>query len=264
MYDFEFIKPASLDEALAALEDEDAQALAGGQTLIPTLRQRLAMPTTLVSLRELPELRGVTVEDGILTLGAATTHAQIARDIAEIYPALASLASKVGDPSVRTLGTIGGSLANNDPSACYPAAALASKATVITNQREIAADAFFEGLFTTALEPEELIVSIRFPIPSAGSYQKFRQPASRFPLTGVFVARHENEVHIAVTGASEDGVYRWQEAEDALAADFTPEAVDPLTVSPEGMISDMHGTPEYRANLVKVLTQRGVGEAGRV
>ncbi|WP_424931996.1 FAD binding domain-containing protein [Amaricoccus macauensis] len=262
MYAFDFVKPSSLDEALAALQEEDAQALGGGQTLIPTLKQRLAMPGKLVSLRGIAELKGIKVEGGAVVIGGGTNHATIARELTETYPALAYLASRIGDPSVRTLGTIGGSVANNDPAACYPAAVLASGATVVTNAREIPADDYFQGMFTTALEEGEIITEIRFPIPQAANYQKFAQPASRFPLTGVFLAKYAGGVRVAVTGASEEGVFRWKEAEAALSHDFSPSAIDGLTVEAEGMMGDIHGTPEYRANLVKVLTGRAVAAAG--
>jgi aerobic carbon-monoxide dehydrogenase medium subunit len=258
MYAFEFVKPASLDEALAALGEEDAQALGGGQTLIPTLKQRLASPTKLVSLRGIAELRGVRTEGGVVVIGGGTTHAEVAREAASAYPALADLAGRIGDPAVRNLGTIGGSLANNDPSACYPAAALGSGATIVTNGREIAADDFFQGLFTTALEEGEIITSVRFPVPQAAHYQKFRQPASRFPLVAAFVARFANGVRVAVTGASESGVFRWSAAEAALGADFRPEAIEGLAPPADGMIGDMHGSPEYRAHLAGVMTRRAV------
>jgi aerobic carbon-monoxide dehydrogenase medium subunit len=261
MYAFDFVKPSSLDEALAALQEEDALALGGGQTLIPTLKQRLASPAKLVSLRGIADLKGIRAENGVLIVGAGTNHAALARELKQTYPALAKLASKIGDPSVRTLGTIGGSLANNDPAACYPAAALASGATIVTNAREIAADDYFQGLFTTALEEGEIITQIRFPLPEKADYQKFAQPASRFPLTGVFLAKFAGGVRVAVTGASESGVFRWTEAEDALTDHFAPAAIMDLTVSPEGMMNDIHGTPEYRANLVKVLTSRAVSAA---
>ncbi|GIX12581.1 MAG: carbon monoxide dehydrogenase [Paracoccaceae bacterium] len=257
MYDFEFVKPATVADAVAALKAGEAQPLAGGQTLIPTLKQRLANPGRLVSLTGIPELVGVRAEGGVLTIGAATTHAQVARE-ATAYPALAALAAHIGDPAVRNRGTIGGSLANNDPAACYPAAVLGSGATVVTNAREIAADDFFRGLFETALEEGEIITAVRFPIPQVANYQKFEQPASRFALTGVFVARYPDGVRVAVTGASESGVFRWTEAERALSSNFAPDAVEGLSVSPEGMMGDIHGTPEYRAHLVKVLTRRAV------
>jgi carbon-monoxide dehydrogenase medium subunit len=178
------------------------------------------------------------------------------------YPALAQLAAHIGDPAVRNRGTIGGSLANNDPSACYPAAVLASGATIVTNNRQIAADEFFEGMFTTALEEGEIITEVRFPIPEKGNYQKFEQPASRFALVGVFVAKYAGGVRVAVTGASEEGVFRWSEAEAALGKDFSPAAVEGLTLSGDSMISDLHGSGDYRAHLVGVMTRRAVAAAG--
>ena len=261
MYSFELTKPGTLDEAVSALGQEGAQALGGGQTLIPTLKQRLAAPETLVSLGSIPEMQGVCTNDaGQLCIGGATTHAVVAAS-AGAYPALAALAGGIGDPAVRNRGTIGGSLANNDPSACYPSAVLGSGAVIRTNTREIAADDFFEGLFTTALHDGEIIVEVRFDIPEAASYQKFLQPASRFALTGVFVARYADAVRVAVTGASEDGVFRWSEAEAALSGDFSAAALEGLTVPSDGMISDLHGTAEYRAHLVKVMTKRAVEAA---
>lgn len=260
MYAFDLEKPTTVAEAAKALGREDAQALGGGQTLIPTLKQRLASPAVLVSLNGIKEMIGVRKEGGDLVIGGATPHAVVAKE-AGAYPALAGLAGNIGDPAVRNRGTIGGSLANNDPSACYPSAVLASGATVVTNNRKIAADDFFEGLFTTALEPGEIITEVRFPIPEKASYQKFLQPASRFALTAVFVAKTGGGVRVAVTGASEDGVFRWAEAEQALSSNFSADAVSGLSVDPEGMIGDMHGTKAYRANLVKVLTGRAVSAA---
>ncbi|MCB2153176.1 MAG: FAD binding domain-containing protein, partial [Rhodobacteraceae bacterium] len=220
MYEFDFEKPATVAEAVAALGREDAMALGGGQTLIPSMKQRLAAPSALVSLTGIAEMRGVcTGDDAALCVGGATTHAAVAAEAAGRYPALAALAGNIGDPAVRNRGTIGGSLANNDPAADYPAAVLGSGATIVTNNRSIAADDFFEGLFTTALEPGEIIVEVRFPIPERAAYAKFQQPASRFALTGVFVAKTANGVRVAVTGASESGVFRWGEAEAALSAD---------------------------------------------
>ncbi len=260
MYAFELEKPATVAEAVKALGQEDAQALGGGQTLIPSMKQRLASPAVLVSLNGIKEMIGVRKDGGDLVIGGATPHAVVAKE-AGAYPALAGLAGNIGDPAVRNRGTIGGSLANNDPSACYPSAVLASGATVVTNNRQIAADDFFEGLFTTALEPGEIITEVRFPIPDKANYQKFLQPASRFALTGVFVAKTGGGVRVAVTGASEDGVFRWTEAEQALSANFSADAVSGLSVDPDGMIGDMHGTKAYRANLVKVLTGRAVSAA---
>lgn len=261
MYAFDLERPKTLAEALEALSRDGAQALGGGQTLIPTLKQRLAAPSVLVSLSGIDEIKGATVADGTLAVGGGTTHAAVAREAAKAYPALAWLAGHIGDPAVRNRGTIGGSLANNDPSACYPAAVLASGATVVTNAREIAADAFFDGMFTTALEEAEIITAVRFQVPERAAYAKFPQPASRFALTGVFVAKYADEVRVAVTGASEDGVFRWAEAEAALTARFAPGSVDGLSVAARGMIGDLHGTPEYRAHLVKVMTRRAVEAA---
>ncbi|WP_306045225.1 xanthine dehydrogenase family protein subunit M [Nioella sp. MMSF_3534] len=259
MYEFEFKRPGTIADAVAALGAEEAQLLGGGQTLLPTMKQRLAAPAVLVSLGGIAEMQGVCTDDaGRICVGGGTTHAAVSAATAESYPALSHLAGHIGDPAVRNRGTIGGSLANNDPAACYPAAVLASGANVVTNTREIAADDFFEGMFTTALNDGEIITEVKFPVPAAASYQKFLQPASRFALTGVFVAKFAGAVRVAVTGASEDGVFRWSEAEAALSGNFSPEAVDGLSVSADGMIADLHGSAAYRANLVKVLTKRAV------
>jgi carbon-monoxide dehydrogenase medium subunit len=262
MYAFEFVKPSTVEEAVAALGQEEAQALGGGQTLIPTLKQRLAHPAVLVSLNGIAGMKRVFVDRaGRLCIGGGTTHATVVREAAAHYPALAALAGHIGDPAVRNRGTIGGSLANNDPSADYPAAALASGATIVTNTREIAADDFFEGMFTTALSGAEIITEVRFPVPERANYQKFIQRASRFALVGVFVAKFADRVRVAVTGASEDGVFRWEAAEAALSGDFRPEAIAGLSVGADGLIGDLHGTPEYRAHLVGVLTGRAVAAA---
>jgi len=261
MYNFDFEKPKSVADAVAALAAEEAQALGGGQTLIPTLKQRLASPSKLVSLKGIAELQGVcTGDDGALCVGGATNHATVAAE-ATAYPALAETAAHIGDPAVRNRGTIGGSLANNDPSACYPAAALASGATVVTNTRQIAADDYFQGMFTTALNDAEIITEVRFPVPEKANYQKFLQPASRFALVGVFVAKFAEGVRVAITGASEDGVFRWSEAEAALSQDFSAGALDGLALSGDGMISDLHGTGAYRAHLCAVMTKRAVAVA---
>ncbi len=262
MYNFELVKPKTIDEAVAALADEEAQALSGGQTLLPTMKQRLAAPDRLVSLANIAELQGVSATGGVVTIGAAATHATVAEKAASAYPALAALAGHIGDPAVRNRGTIGGSVANNDPSACYPAAVLGSGATIVTNAREIAADDFFEGMFSTALDEGEIITAVKFPVPEAANYRKFIQPASRFALVGVFVARFADGVRVAVTGASNDGVFRWSEAEKALSGDFSAAALEGLSVASDDMISDIHGTAEYRAHLVKVLTARAVKAAG--
>ena len=262
MHNFDFVKPSTIGDAAKALGQEGAQALSGGQTLIPTMKQRLAAPAVLVSLTGIAEMQGVCIGDGGLHIGAATPHAVVAREAAKYYPALATLTGGIGDPAVRNKGTIGGSLANNDPAACYPSAVLGSGATVVTNSRRIAADDYFQGLFSTALKDGEIITSVVFPIPEKAAYVKFLQPASRFALTGVFVAKFTNGVRVAVTGASNDGVFRWHEAETALSANFSAGAIAGLTVDPGQMISDLHGTAAYRANLVKVLTGRAVTAAG--
>ncbi|MEP5760933.1 MAG: xanthine dehydrogenase family protein subunit M [Litoreibacter sp.] len=260
MYDFQFARPNTVADAASALKEDEAQALGGGQTLIPTMKQRLASPTTLVSLTGIGEITGISKNDaGQLCIGAATTHASVAVDGS--YAGLSGLASNIGDPAVRNRGTIGGSLANNDPAACYPAAALGSGAIIVTNAREIAADDYFQGMFSTALDEGEIITAVKFPVPEASNYQKFVQPASRFALVGVFVAKYADGVRVAVTGASESGVYRWAEAEAALSANFSAVALDGLSVAAEGMISDLHGSPAYRAHLVKVMTGRAVSAA---
>ena len=261
MYAFDVTRPANVAEALEALKGDEAQALGGGQTLIPTLKQRLASPSALVSLAGLEEIKGICMTDGgQLAIGGGTTHATVAAE-AGAYPALAALAGGIGDPAVRNRGTIGGSLANNDPAACYPAAALASGAVIVTNSRQIAADDYFQGMFTTALEEREIITSVEFPIPQAASYQKFEQPASRFAMVGVFVAKYADGVRVAVTGASEEGVFRWSEAEAALSATFSADAV-PAAPGADGMISDLHGSGAYRAHLIAVMTKRAVMAAG--
>lgn len=261
MHNFEFVKPSNIADAVKAMSSEGAQALSGGQTLLPTMKQRLAQPDTLVSLTGIAEMQGVCMGDGGLHIGAATPHATVAHEAAAHYPGLAALAGGIGDPMVRNRGTVGGSLANNDPAACYPAGALASAATIVTNTRKIAADDYFQGMFTTALDEGEIITSVIFPIPEKSAYVKFNQPASRFALTGVFVAKHANGVRVAVTGASNNGVFRWAEAEAALSANFSADAIAGLKVAATDMISDLHGTAAYRANLVKVLTGRAVAAA---
>ncbi len=262
MHNFELVKPTTIADAVSALGGDEAQPLGGGQTLIPTMKQRLAAPARLVSTTGIAEMVGVRMNDaGQLCIGGATTHAQVAREAAAHYPGLAGLASHIGDPAVRNRGTIGGSLANNDPAADYPAAVLGSGATIVTNAREIAADDYFQGMFATALDEGELITEVRFAVPEASNYQKFLQPASRFALVGVFLARYPDGVRVAVTGASEGGVFRWTEAEAALSANFSADAVAGLSVPADGMIGDLHGSPRYRAHLVGVLTGRAAAAA---
>jgi aerobic carbon-monoxide dehydrogenase medium subunit len=261
MHNFDFVKPTTVADAVKALAGAGAQALSGGQTLLPTMKARLAAPSLVVSLTAIAEMKGVCEAEGGLSVGGATTHAEVAREAGKYYPALASLAAGIGDPAVRSRGTIGGSLANNDPAACYPAGALASAAMIHTNKRKIAADDYFKGMFTTALGEGEIITSVTFAVPQKAAYVKFDQPASRFALTAVFVAKHASGVRVAVTGASNNGVFRWAEAEAALSANFAGSAIANLIVSPKDMINDLHGTAAYRANLVKVLTKRAVEAA---
>lgn len=263
MYNFDVEQPTTIADAVSALGREEAQPLSGGQTLIPTLKARLAAPSVLVSLSGIDEMKGVCIDDaGHLCIGGGTTHATVAAKAAVHYPALAFLAGHIGDPAVRNRGTIGGSLANNDPSACYPAGALGSGATIVTNSREIAADDYFQGMFETALEEGEIVTEVKFPVPQAAHYEKFLQPASRFPLVAAFVARFEDGVRVAITGASNEGVFRWSEAEAALGADFSADAIADLTVDGSNMISDLHGTGAYRAHLVGVMTRRAVAAMG--
>ena len=263
MYAFDIERPTRLTDAVKLLSDAtDSQPLGGGQTLIPALKARLAAPERLVCLSAVDEIKGIcTADDGALCIGGGSTHADVAAG-AGAYPALAALAANIGDPAVRNRGTIGGSLANNDPSACYPAAVLGSGATVVTTNRQIAADDFFEGMFTTTLEDGEIITEVRFPVPQKAAYQKFEQPASRFALVGVFVAKYADGVCVAVTGASEDGVFRWSEAEAALDGDFSAGALEGVTLDGSGMIEDVHGSGAYRAHLTGVLTRRAVEAAG--
>ncbi len=261
MYSFHYRRPTALNEALAVLHaDSEAKMLAGGQTLIPTLKQRLAQPTALVDLSRIAGLSGIQKTAEGVTIGAMTHHADVARSpiVREVIPALADLAGQIGDAAVRNRGTLGGSLANNDPTADYPAAVLALNAVVSTDHRSIPADAYFQGLFETALEEGEIIVAVEFPQVDKAAYAKFRNPASRYAMAGVFVAKTAAEVRVAVTGAGQSGVFLWEEAGDVLASDFSPAAVDKLALDPSDLMSDLHGSAEYRAQLVKVMTKRAV------
>ncbi|NNK15859.1 MAG: xanthine dehydrogenase family protein subunit M [Sulfitobacter sp.] len=259
MYNFDVERPSTIQDAVKAMGREEAQPLSGGQTLIPTLKARLAAPSVLVSLTGIDEMKGVCLDDeGRVCIGGATTHATVAREAEAHYPALASLAARIGDPAVRNRGTIGGSIANNDPSACYPAGVLGSGATIVTNNREIAADDYFQGMFETALEEGEIVTEVKFPVPTAAHYEKILQPASRFPLVAAYVAKFSDGVRVAITGASNDGVFRWTEAEQALSSNFSADAVAGLSLDGSNMISDLHGTGAYRAHLCGVMTKRAV------
>lgn len=264
MYDFDYHKAKSLDEAAAALaKHEDYKLLAGGMSLLPALKLRLARHAGLVDLGALGALKGIRREGGALVIGAMTPHADVAAsdEVARAIPALAVLAGGIGDPLVRNRGTMGGSIANSDPAADYPAGVLGLGATVVTHRREIAADNFFLGLFETALDPGEIITAVRFPVPQAAAYIKFRQPASRFALVGVFVAKTAGGVRVAVTGAG-TSVFRFKEAEAALAKQFDAAALDGIALSPDGLNADIHGSAEYRAHCVVVMTKRAVAAAG--
>jgi carbon-monoxide dehydrogenase medium subunit len=264
MYDFAYQKPASVAEAVKLLATEpEAKAIAGGQTFIPVLKQRLNKPSMVIDLAGLG-LSGISVTGQALTIGAMTTHATVARsaEVRKAIPGLANLASWIGDNQVRHRGTIGGSLANNDPSACYPAAVLALGAVIKTNKRAIKADDFFQGMFTTALEPDELITAVEFPLPvEKSAYEKFRQPASRYAMVGVFVAKGPAGVRVAVTGAGQGGVFRVPEMEAALAKSWSPDAIAAIKVSPDGLNSDIHGSAAYRAHLITVMARRAVSAA---
>jgi carbon-monoxide dehydrogenase medium subunit len=264
MYDFAYQKPTALADAVKTLgADADAKALAGGQTFIPVLKQRLNKPSVVVDLVGLG-LAGITVTDMAATIGAMTTHAAVAAsvELKRAIPALAHLASMIGDRQVRHRGTIGGSMANNDPSACYPAAVLALGAVIITDHRRIAADEYFQGMFTTALEPGELIVAIAFPVPARAAYAKFPNPASRYAMVGVFVANGPMGVRVAVTGAGQGGVFRHTAFEAALAKNWSPDALEGIVTPADGLNSDIHASAEYRAHLVGVMARRAVAAAG--
>ena len=264
MYDFDYARPTMLAEAVEMLKtDKDATPLAGGQTLLPTLRQRLACHSRLVDLSAISDLIGTTVNDQTLHIGAMTTHAAIAanKNVKETIPAIAKLASLIGDPQVRHRGTIGGSLANNDPAADWPAAILSLSATIETDRREIPAETYFQGLFKTALESSEIICAIRFPIPEKAGYAKFEQRASRFALVGVFVAKGASGVRVAVTGAGENGIYRAKELETRLATDFSAIALEGIKMDSAGLNSDLHANAEYRAALIPVMAERAVETA---
>jgi carbon-monoxide dehydrogenase medium subunit len=265
MYATTYHRPATLAEAVTLLKTPEAKALSGGQTLIPTMKQRLAAPAHLVDLARLPELSGITVGGGAVTIGAATKHAMVASSdaVKGAIPALAALAGGIGDPAVRARGTIGGSVANDDPTADYPSAVLGLGATVKTNTRTIAADDFFKGLFTTALEEGEVIVSISFPVPMKAAYAKFPNPASRYAMAGVFVAKLANgSVRVAVTGAGSNGVFRHTAMETALAANWSAAAVANVATPASLMSSDIHGSAEYRAALVNAMAEKAVAAAG--
>lgn len=261
MYSFRYHRPETPDQALELFrQGEDPAYLAGGHTLLPTLKGRLAAPSDLIDLKALSALNFIRVTPGMISIGAATPHADVAgsEEIRAVLPALSGLAGAIGDIHVRNFGTIGGSLANNDPAADYPSALLGLGGTVVTDRREIPADDYFQGLFTTALEPGELIMRLDLPLPRSAGYAKFRHPASRYAMAGVFVAAVDDGVRVAITGAGDDGVFRWREAEQRLTARLAPAALDGLTISEAGLMIDMHATARYRAHLVSVMARHAV------
>lgn len=265
MHNFDYHQPADVNEAARLLKDNpDARLLAGGHTLLPSLKQRLAAPGALVDLGQLSDLRGVRRDGDDLIIGALTCHAAVAGDAAvkDAIPALADLAEAIGDPQVRNRGTIGGSIANHDPAADYPAAVLGLGATIKTDRREISVDDFFTGLLSTALDDAEIITAVSFPIPQQAGYAKFPQPASRYALVGVFVAQTAAGVRVAVTGAGANGVFRSAELETALAKDFSAAAAAQAQIPAANLASDIHASAEYRAHLVGVMAQRAVAACG--
>lgn len=264
MYDFTYHRPTSLANAVKTLgKAEDGKFVAGGMTLIPTLKFRLAQPTDLIDLGAIAELKGIKREKGALVIGAMTTHAEVAAssEVASAMPALATLADSIGDAQVRNRGTIGGSIANADPAADYPAAVVGLGATVHTNKRKIAADDFFKAMFETALKDDEVVTAVSFPIPKRAGYAKFANPASRYAIVGVMVSQGDGGLRVAVTGAGAS-VFRVTEMEQALSSKFAPDAIEGISVPADGLNSDLHATAEYRAHLVTVMAKRAVAAAG--
>ena len=263
MYNFNYHRPSSVADAAKTVSGaEEGKLVAGGMTLIPTLKQRLARPSDLVDLGRIAELKGIKKEGNTIVVGAMTKHADVASSdvVKGAIPALAALADGIGDPAVRNRGTIGGSIANNDPAADYPSAVVALNATVVTNKRKIAADDFFKGMFETALEPGEIVTAVQFPIPEKAAYQKFPNPASRYAVVGVFVAKGPAGVRVAVTGAG-PVVFRQKEMEAALGKSFAPDAVASIKQPASGLNSDIHASADYRAHLVTVMAKRAVAAA---
>ncbi len=265
MYNVNYQRAKSVDDAAKAMAAaSDGKYISGGQTLIPTMKQRLAAPSDLIDLRHIAAMKGISVNGSQVTIGAATTHAEVAgsKELRAVCPGICDLASHIGDPHVRHMGTLGGSIANNDPAADYPSAMLALDAQIMTNKRTVAAGEFFTGMFDTALEDGEIITAVSFAAPQKSAYSKFPNPASRYAMAGVFVAKSNGGVRVGVTGAGSGGVFRHSGMEQALAANWSPAAVDGTSVNPGDMLSDIHGSAEYRANLVKVMAKRAVAKAG--
>src|ERR1700760_719630 len=264
MYEFKYHRPETVRQAANLLvKNEDAKLIAGGHPLPPVKKRGRGSPPHLVDLSHIEGLDTIEMKGRSLVIGATAKHAEVATSaiVGEAIPALANLASQIGDPAVRHRGTIGGSLANNDPTADYPAAVLALGATIVTNKRRLKAEEYFQGLFSTALEGDEIITKVMFPLPKKAAYIKFRNQASRYALVGVFVARRPSDVRVAVTGAGSDGVFRVTAFEEALKKRFSPKVLEGLNVPAEGLNSDLHGSAEYRAHLIGVLARRAVEAA---
>jgi len=261
MQAFAYATPSTLADAVTLAAQEDAKYLSGGQTLLQSMKLGLIAPSTVVDLGAIAEIKGIRRDGNAIVIGGGTTHAEVAAsaEVQAAIPALADLAGHIGDRQVRNRGTLGGSLANNDPAACYPAAVLGLGATVHTNQRQIAADDFFLGMFTTALNDGEIVTAVSFPVPAKAGWQKFKQPASRFSLVGVFVSQGPAGVRVAVTGAGAGGVFRASGLETRLAADYSAAALNGATVAADDLNSDLHGSAAYRAALIPVLAARAVG-----
>ena len=259
MYQFNYKKVKTVQEAVNELSiNPESKILAGGMTLIPTMKQRLASPEQLIDIRNIEELNFIKEEPNQITIGSTTNHHTVASSnlLKEKLPSLSKLAEGIGDPHVRNMGTIGGAISNNDPTADYPAACLGLGATIRTSKRELIADDFFVSLFETALDEDEIVTSVSFPIIKNSFYMKFPNPASRYAMAGVFISKKESGVRVAVTGAGESGVFRWKEMEEALSSDWSKSSAESIKLSPEGVMSDIHGSSEYRANLANIMAVR--------
>ena len=264
MYNFTYHRPTSVRQAANLLaKNPDSKLLAGGHSLIPVMKQRLAQPSALIDLNQIEDIAGIELKGRSIVIGALTRHADVANSkiVQEALPALASVPGSIGDPQVRNRGTIGGSIANNDPNADYPAACLGLGATIITNKRRIAADDFFTGMFSTALEDNEIIIKVSFPIAKKAGYEKFKHPASGFALVGVFVSKRGPDIRVAVTGAGANGVFRVKSFEEALKKRFAAKSLEGMTIPANGMNSDIHAGADYRAHLVGVLARRALAKA---
>ena len=264
MYEFKYQRPNSVRQAANMLaKDPEAKILAGGHSLLPAMKLRLAKHTQLLDIGRIEGLNNIELKGRSLDIGALARHVEVANSpvVKEALPALAQLAGEIGDPAVRHRGTLGGSLANNDPNADYPAAVLGLGATIVTNKRKIASDDYFKGMFETALEPDEIITRVSFPLAKKAAYMKFKHPASGFALVGVFVSKRSSEIRVAATGAGANGVFRVKSFEEALKKRFSPKSIEGMTVPADGMNSDIHGSAEYRAHLVAVMARRALAAA---